>query len=61
MESMSGAGPSSCLATLPCTLFGTYHVVFGHLTLRGDRQAMNRRSMVSSEGSRPLEESTRAA
>ena len=58
---MSGAGPRTCLAPLLCTLFGTYHVVFGHLTLRCDRQAMNRRSMVSSEGSRPLEESARAA
>ena len=47
-KNMPADRPRACLAPLPCTLFEAFHVVFGHVNLRCDRQALKRRTMVRS-------------
>ena len=47
-KNMLADGPRARLAPLPCPLFETFHVVVGHVNLRCDRQALKRRTMVSS-------------
>ena len=61
-EIMPGNKPRACLAPLPCTLFKTSHVDFGHGGLRCDRLVLKHHSMITfEEGPRPLEEGARAA
>ena len=49
---MLGSGPQACLAPLPYTLSKTFNVVFGHDSLRCDRQALKRRTMVKERANR---------
>ena len=51
-ESMLGTGPQACLAPLPYTLSKTSNVVCGHDSLRCDRQALKRRTMVRERANR---------
>ena len=47
-ENMPGDKPRACLAPLPYTLSKTSNVVFGHDSLRCDRQVLKHRTMVKS-------------
>ena len=51
-KNMSGNAPRACLAPLPYTLSKTSNVVFGHDSLRCDRQALKRRTMVKERANR---------